>query len=225
MGLTAEILAFHGWGFDRNAWSVWPPYLASSWRLQAFDRGYYGKPYDPVFSDPNARKIIFTHSYGLHLCPQQQLESCDLLVVFSGFLHFHSETLRLQGKSRLILQRMQKQFALEPGAVMRRFMQRCYAPARYEDHLNREFDRDRLAEDLRLLGHSRMAAATLEKARRVIVLHGSEDRIVPSSQGRALFDTLQPQARYHEIEGAGHALPFSHPQQCWAILEPVLRLF
>lgn len=225
MGLKAEILAFHGWGFDRNAWNAWSPYLARSWRLQAFDRGYYGKPYDPVFSDPNARKIIFTHSYGLHLCPPRQLESCDLLVIFSGFLHFHPETPRLQGKSRLILQRMQEQFALEPEAVMRRFMQRCYAPDRYEDHLNGAFDRSRLAEDLYLLGRSRIAAAALEKVRRVIILHGGGDRIVPSLQGRSLFDTLHRQVRYHEIEGAGHALPFSHIQQCWAILEPVLRLF
>ncbi|EAR20465.1 alpha/beta fold hydrolase [Nitrococcus mobilis] len=223
MGLKAEILAFHGWGFDCSAWSAWPLYLASFWQLQAFDRGYYGNSYDPVFSDPNARKIIFTHSYGLHLCPPRQLDFCDLLVIFSGFLHFHPQAPRLQGKSRLILQRMQEQFALEPGAVMRRFMRRCYAPAPYQDHLNREFDRSRLAEDLRLLDHSKMAVTTLERARRVIILHGSEDRIVPSSQGWALFDTLGPQALYHEIEGAGHALPFSHAQQCWAILEPALR--
>ncbi|MDN5869465.1 MAG: lysophospholipase [Nitrococcus sp.] len=223
MGPKAEILAFHGWGFDRNAWSAWQDYLAPCCRLQAFDRGYYGQPHDPVFSDPGSRKIIFAHSYGLHLCPPRELESCDLLVIFSGFIHFHQETPPLQKKSRLILKRMQERFATEPTAVMRDFMRRCYAPAAYEDHLSGKPDLNRLAEDLCLLGRSRVTTGTFCEVPRIQILHGAEDCIVPSWQGRALFEALrQHDARYHEIEGAGHGLPFSHMRKCWNILESVL---
>lgn len=224
MELKTEILAFHGWGFDRTAWSVWQPYLAPFCRLQAFDRGYYGQPYEPMFNDPNARKIIFAHSYGLHLCPPTHLESCDLLVIFSGFSCFHPQAPRLQKKSRLILQRMQERFAIEPAAVIRDFMRRCYAPATYEDQLSCELDLNRLAEDLRLLDHSRICIATLERARRIYILHGTDDRIVPNQRGRALFETLQHnQVRYYEVEGAGHSLPFSHMRKCWDILVSVLE--
>lgn len=222
MRQKTEILAFHGWGFDRNAWSVWQDYLAPSCRLQAFDRGYYGKPHEPEFNEPNTRKIIFAHSYGLHLCPSRQLESCDLLVIFNGFIHFHPEAPRLQKRSRLILQRMQARFALEPTAVIRDFMRRCYAPATYEDCLSSELGLNLLVEDLRMLGHSRISTAALEKVPRIQILHGTEDRIVPTEQGRALFEALRPYAQYHKIQGAGHALPFSHTQQCWSILEPAL---
>lgn len=223
MELKAEILAFHGWGFDRNAWSVWQSYLAPSCQLQAFDRGYYGEPYSPEFNDLNTRKIIFAHSYGLHLCPPRLLESCDLLIIFNGFIRFHPEAPRSQKKSRLILQRMQDRFALEPGAVIRDFMQRCYDPVAYQDCLGGEPDLNRLAEDLRLLGHSSISTATLEKARRIHILHGAEDRIVPNPQGQVLFEKLRHHAQYHEIEGAGHGLPFSHTPQCRSILESALR--
>lgn len=219
----AEILAFHGWGFDRNAWSVWQNYLAPSCRLQAFDRGYYGQPHDPGFSESDTRKIIFAHSYGLHLCPQRLLEFCDLLVIFSGFASFHPEAPRIQKKSRLILQRMQDRFAVDPEAVLRDFMRRCYAPEAYEGRPSGALDLDRLAEDLRLLGHSRISTATLEKVPCIQILHGAEDRIVPNGQGQALFEALQPHAQYHEIEGAGHGLPFSHAPHCQSILEPVLK--
>ncbi|MDN5835792.1 MAG: alpha/beta hydrolase [Nitrosospira sp.] len=224
MKLKAEILAFHGWGFDRSAWSVWQNYLAPSYRLQAFDRGYYGRPHDPVFSDPGSRKIIFAHSYGLHLCPPRQLESCDFLVIFSGFIHFHPETPRLQNKSHLILQRMQERFTIEPAAVIGDFMRRCYAPVTYENHLSGAPDLNRLADDLRLLAYSRISTAMIEKVRQIHILHGAEDWIVPKEQGRTLFETLRHRhAQYHEFEGAGHGLPFSHTAQCWSILEPVVK--
>ena len=223
MGLETEILAFHGWGFGAKAWDTWSPYLGDSCRLQAFDRGYYGKPCEPAFRFANTRKVIFAHSYGLHLCPGRQLQSCDLLVIFNGFLRFHPQAPRLEKKSRLILQRMQEQFVQAPEAVTQRFMQRCYQPARDEHGPAGALDRHRLAEDLHVLGHSEIAPATLEKARRVILLHGAEDRIVPASQGRALLATLPQRTQYHEIEGAGHALPFSHTKQCWAVLESALR--
>lgn len=223
MRLSAEILAFHGWGFDRNAWSVWQDYLAPFCRLQTFDRGYYGQPHNPEFSEPDARKIIFAHSYGLHLCPPRLLESYDLLVIFSGFISLHPEAPRLQKKSRLILQRMRNRFAIEPAAVICDFMQRCYAPATYEACLSSELDLNLLAEDLRLLDHSRISTAALEKARQIHILYGTEDRIVPAEQGHALFEALRPHAQYHEVRGAGHGLPFSHMPQCRSILEPVLR--
>lgn len=223
MGPETEILAFHGWGFDAKAWDTWSPYLGDSYRLHAFDRGYYGKPIDAAFRFPNTRKVIFTHSYGLHLCPPWQLKSCDLLVIFNGFLRFHPQAPRLEKKSRLILQRMQEQFAHAPEAVIHRFMQRCDQQARDEKWPAGELDRSRLAEDLHALGQSEIAPATVEKIRRVVLLHGTEDRIVPARQGDALFATLSHQAQYHEIEGAGHALPFSHTGQCWTVLESALR--
>lgn len=223
MVLKTEILAFHGWGFDPTAWSAWQPYLAPSCRLQTFDRGYYGQPHDPEFSGSSARKIIFAHSYGLHLCPPRHLESCDLLIIFSGFIHFHPETPRLQNKSRLILQRMQARFAIEPAAVIRDFMRRCYAPATCANYPSGAPDLNRLAEDLGLLECSRVSTAGLWQSPRIEILHGAEDRIVPIGQGRALFEALGHHARYNEIEGAGHGLPFSHTPQCWNILESVLK--
>ena len=222
MALETEILAFHGWGFDAKAWDTWSPYLGDSCRLQAFDRGYYGATRDPVFRFANTQKVIFAHSYGLHLCPTWQLNSCDLLVIFNGFLSFHPQTPRLEKKSRLILQRMQEQFAHSPEAVIKRFMQRCYQPVRYEHCLKDAFARERLAEDLFVLGESEIAPAVLENGPRVLLLHGAEDRIVPVSQGRALCATFG-RARFREIEAAGHALPFSHTGQCWAVLASALR--
>lgn len=223
MGVRTEIIAYHGWGFARDAWEGWQGYLEPGLRLKAFDRGYFGTPYLPEFERSGCRKIIFAHSYGLHLCPSRQIASCDLLVIFSGFLSFHPDAPRLDRKSRRIHRIMQDRFALEPSGVLLEFMRRCYAPVPYSGQMPGELDRLRLAGDLYSLGQSRICADLLGKAAQIHILHGSRDRIVPESKGRKLFENLPAHARYQVIEDAGHGLPFSHTQQCCSILEHVLR--
>jgi pimeloyl-ACP methyl ester carboxylesterase len=46
---------------------------------------------------------------------------------------------------------------------------------------------------------------------RTLVLHGSADRIVPVANGRRLAELL-PNARYHELDGAGHLYMTDAPE-------------
>ena len=78
--------------------------------------------------------------------------------------------------------------------------------------------------------HARLVAAMacdLDDAARAItvpalILHGTADRLVPSSAARRLADLI-PGADLHEIAGAGH-LPFiTHAEEVTALAAPLLR--
>lgn len=112
-----EIIAYHGWGYDNSCWQNWQSLLPPSWKFQRFDRGYFDRPFLPTFNSPSATKIIFAHSFGLHLCPLNQLQQADYLILFSSFLRFHPETDRLKNRSMQILDRMIEQFQIQPSTL------------------------------------------------------------------------------------------------------------
>jgi pimeloyl-ACP methyl ester carboxylesterase len=54
----------------------------------------------------------------------------------------------------------------------------------------------------------------------VLVLHGSEDKIIPAEKARQLSETI-PDANYVEVAGAGHASPLETPE---AVADALLDL-
>ncbi len=115
MKRTIEIILQHGWAFDRSCFAGWMPHLGENpdceILVQTPDRGYFGevKLVKP-FSNAQSVKIVVAHSFGLHLIPQEILQSADLLVLASTFSHFHGGSRLAQKRSartvRLMLKRL-----------------------------------------------------------------------------------------------------------------------
>lgn len=211
-----EAIAYHGWGFEQSCWSVLKSLFASRQiHLSTFDRGYFGAKQTPVFTDGHY-KVLLTHSYGLHLCPHEQLRQANLLVIASGFMDFHPHNDRDKRRSQRILQQMIQECRQHPETVLSTFKTRCADPSASQIPL--DLDRDLLVKDLQDLSTSCLNMQAIKTVPHSLIFHGATDRIVPCLKGQEIFAHLMDNAAYFEIENAGHALPFSHPKDLWQIL-------
>jgi pimeloyl-[acyl-carrier protein] methyl ester esterase len=218
----AEVLAYHGWGYSSADWQGWQNWLGQrQWLLKAFDRGYFGSSVQLQFNASATAKLIFVHSYGLHLCPVEILMQADLLVIFSSFRQFHPEQTSLKKRSQQILQQMIIQFERQPDTVLQNFKAKCSQPINDSEPTPDLMDASLLCQDLHQLNICALDLLPLQQIPKIVVLHGAQDRIVPVAVGKALADELA--ASYFEIESAGHALPFMQAATCQAILQPILE--
>ena len=121
-----------------------------------------------------------------------------------------------------------------PQDVLHTFWANCYAPVTplpagsttAIPSLHQRND-DRLQHDLKTLNETMIEPDSpllnaLQKVAKVVVIHGEADQIVPLSQGATLADAV-PSSALVTVAHAGHALPFSHPDQCWT-LPPFITL-
>lgn len=227
----SEVIAYHGWGFSAAEWSSWQPWLMQQgYDLKTFDRGYFGNLVEPSFSSTANSKVIFVHSYGLHLCPAEQLQQADALIIFASFSDFHPEPANLRKRSQQILQQMITQWQANPALVLENFKVKCYHPQPWTKSVQAKTDSktdsgqfsDRLLQDLMHLNSSVLDLAVLQTIPRIVIFQGGSDRIVTPARGKALAQHL-PTSQYFEIAAAGHALPFTHTEHCQTILHPLLK--
>lgn len=228
-----EIIAYHGWGFNAACWRDWQAEMTrQGYHWQSFDRGYFGSSYQPHFTAA-ARKILFVHSYGLHLCPIEQLQQADALVIFSSFQEFHPAS-RLRSRSQQVVQRMIEQLQVDPRSVLTRFYQNCYlpdvgtetcpawiAPDQIEPD---QIEIDRLLSDLQQLNQVKFDLSLLQNIPTIVKFHGLSDRIVAIDRLSLteLPFNLQNAPINHTIDNAGHMLLFTHRSACWSKLQPIL---
>jgi pimeloyl-[acyl-carrier protein] methyl ester esterase len=191
--MTRPLLLFlHGWAFDRTLWDKLceqlPDFACIRW-----DRGYFGPPVEPSVAPP---LIAVGHSLGALLLAQC-LPADTPLVVINGFDRFTGPN----GVAARVLDHMRRRFAAMPDVVLNEFRSRCGAPPAPEF-----MDKHRLGGDLTLLATERAAPAP----RRVLVLHGDADPILPP----ALRDSVFPSAKRATLPQGGHLLPSTHAAWC-----------
>ena len=122
-----------------------------------------------------------------------------------------------------MLRQMIKKFRLEPEEVLKDFYRNSSMSPERIPELSDEFRDQRMLNDLNVLDEVELNPGMLKSAELICILHGSQDRIVPKSKGRELYTLLRDRARYFEVKEAGHALPFTHLEQCWSFIEPELN--
>lgn len=218
--MFAEVLAFHGWGFDRHCWQFWQErFTESGHQFQAFDRGYFGDSYQPSFKNSETQKTILAHSFGLHLCPIDLLQQADLLIAFNSFLSFHPESKAEKRRSQLVLQQMIRQFEQTPDAVLQEFYAQVgysYSP---EDH--QEINNQILLEDLQRLNVSILDSSYLNSIAKIVVFHSANDRIVAASQTQEFLSLFPQSCKFLSLMNAEHGLPFTHAAECWSMVQSI----
>ncbi|MEX1063013.1 MAG: alpha/beta hydrolase [Balneolaceae bacterium] len=222
---NTELITFHGWGFSPNVWEGWESILPSAVRFIHADRGYFGPPCKPSFSESSGRKVLLTHSFGLHWCPAGLLAEADHLVVLSGFLDFHPAATEENRRSRLVLRQMLSRFVEKPGEVLRMFYKNAFSPDKVtSEEFPGTFNHDNLLSDLDILGTSRLNPEKLLRVPGITFIHGEADEVVSNTKGRSMYADLQDNSQYFEIKQAGHCVPFTHAEQCYRFLKPALGL-
>lgn len=204
----------HGWGFDASVWNSWNSHLSPVSNIYTPDRGYFQSVPNikPVLKNPH-HTVVVTHSVGLHFIPPAWWDRIKNLVVISGFLSFHPVDSVGERRSRKILDRMIDQMKTEPDLVLGRFYRNCYKP------YTAEFDQPgpvhtlQLMNDLQLLNDHELESEYLKQPRKLLILHGANDRIVDSRKSEDLHNRL-PGSVLHIHRKQGHALPFMQPDWC-----------
>ncbi|MDJ0581831.1 alpha/beta hydrolase [Crocosphaera sp.] len=222
MILKGEIIAYHGWGFDRNCWKEWQEILSNNFQFQTYDRGYFQDEISPKFADNELNKIIFAHSFGLHLCPIETIKQAKLLILFNSFSEFHPQNEKPRKRSKYALKLMIDEFKNNPKTVLESFYKKCYYPSPYTEINSHNFNKERLEDDLNLLNKAKLDINILKKIPKIHIIHGSKDRIFLASYAQEFHKKVSQNSQYYEIEESGHTLPFTDLKSCLSIVNQAL---
>ncbi len=153
---------------------------------------------------PDADYIV-TGSMGGLLAMELLPENCKKLVLISSTARFCATDAYPCGTHEKILKRMILQLKRNPEAVLQEFYKNVHYP-----HPALKTDPDCSLEEL-VAGLEYLLAADVRKKVLpieipVLILHGSQDRIIPPAAAEWLHAHL-PTSRLHLFEHHGHALP------------------
>jgi pimeloyl-[acyl-carrier protein] methyl ester esterase len=174
------------------------------------------------------------------------MAGADIVFLFGSFRHFHpEEDGPAKERSREILQGMRKALVCDPRKVIASFRRRCEvttrggamagrrggSPGRESRSIRRSdaiaksdlpLNIALLAADLDRLDSEEVDFTLLREVPRILVFHGTGDRIVPLARGEELARFLGGRATFFSIEGAGHALPFTHVDEIMRLVAPLM---
>lgn len=220
---SVHIIAYHGWGFDASFWKPLQKQLQSNIRFDPAVRGYFLQEKDPVFDpDEDTEKVVLTHSFGLHWCPDEVLEQADHLMILGGFLNFHPSQKEEEKRSKLMMRQMLTQFVDSPEKVLEQFYKNSFYPQRVTWNPPESLNHDLLLSDLSNIHQDSQPRQRIFDVGAVTILHGSDDRIVHKDAARDMFHSLRYRSQYFEIMKAGHAFPMTHIDKCTEILKTVI---
>lgn len=157
---------------------------------------------------------IATGSMGGLLAMQYLPSSCRKLVLISSTAKFCSTDNYPCGTHEKVLRRMMAQLQRDPEGVVDAFFKNVHYPFRESRQAiamrrNASREIDDLVAGLEYLLQSDVREKVPNLDIPVLLLHGTEDRIIPSGAAEWLHAHL-PNSQLKMIEGDGHALPAHH---------------
>lgn len=209
--MTTVVLV-HGWGCDARLWDAVRARLDPAVQVVTIDFGYFGAALPaPSFDEP---VLAVGHSLGALWWLTQDAIPWRRLLCIDGFPRF-TATDGYPGVAPRVLERMRKQFAADPAAVLADFLARCGlpSPSSLPDHA-------RLADGLAQLAERDGRATLAARVDDVWALAGTADPIVPRALTTAAFAGL-PAGHRDWVDAPGHALPLTAPERCAAWIAPL----
>ena len=212
-----EILAYHGWAGYSGIWDRWSKHIDDRVSIASYNRGYFGNPEQVGFTHGSTHKIIFAHSYGLHFVPEDQLDECDLLVVFCSFQGFHFGSDTEKERSRRALLSMILKFPKEPHRVLADFWAGMHHPESNSQWGRAKINNEELLlSDLQELGASQLTYAMDKKW---LCIEGGQDNIVYGSRLDELKELFGTNVKHMVFHNAGHAVPLTKFRDSWSYIK------
>ncbi|MDX1640777.1 MAG: alpha/beta hydrolase [Balneolaceae bacterium] len=224
---SIQILAYHGWGFDKSLWYPLQKEFEDYVIFNLADRGYFSGPVEPSWKrDPGIKKVLLVHSYGLHWCSNKILEQADHLVMIGSFLNFHPEEKNEYKRSKLLVRKMITQLVEAPEMVLENFYENAFYPdeQKLEVPQASNLNHDLLLSDLSDLDRDQRKNARVFDLNSITIIHGAKDQIVSNDMARNMYKKLRLRSQYFEIKNGGHVLPLTHSSKIFEILKSLLQL-
>jgi pimeloyl-[acyl-carrier protein] methyl ester esterase len=212
----AQVLAYHGWGFDHSFWDLVTSELGDKYKMIPADRGYFGDESAPKWdpSQSELPKIVIAHSYGIHWCPEEKISSADGLLLVNSFIQFHPQKPVEFEASKRLTRALMTSLNKKPEVGLNEFKQLAYLPSkapRFKKDLT-HVDIDLLLNDLTNLDRDNHRVSPLQKKKSIRIIHGKSDQIVSIDLARRMQKEFFPYSRILEVEEGGHMLPRTHPK-------------
>lgn len=217
-----EIIAYHGWGFSGKIWDALGRLLPETVELKKADRGYFGEEQSFDFTDSADVKIVFTHSFGLHWCPDEVITKADHMVVLNGFAQFAHLKDVTDNRRLNILDAMIVAMEQDPSGLLKQFYLNSGLTAQNiptTDFIHAQ----RLKRDLEVMKTSSFRCEASKKVQ-WIVIDSSDDRIIPGLRGKQLAEAL-PSSSVFVLETSDHAVPVTKTEECIRILFESIPIF
>jgi pimeloyl-[acyl-carrier protein] methyl ester esterase len=220
--MSTKWILQHGWGFDSFCWTSWLQSFSSDISLNLIDRGYFVNT--PLTSQKDdcqltgKHNVAVVHSLGLHLLPESIYQHVDGLVIIAGFISFNDKVKPDDSVIEAMLQKLPE----NASEVLKRFYRRCGCVSElFESPL--VINHARLIQDLTLLNSHCFDIRQIAHIPKIVVLHGAADKIVPVEKSVELQQQL-PHSKLFVSKDAGHALPFTHSDWCFQIINEEMAL-
>ncbi len=218
-----QLIAYHGWGMDATFWKPLFELFDANISATASDRGYFSDAKNETFDKKTSgKKVVLTHSLGLHWCDDDVLNKADHLIVLGGFLNFHPADKKENRKSKLILREMLSQFVESPEKVLQQFYENASSPSKNSLSIPENLNHDMLLGDLTLFMEDHFRQQRLFELPEITIIHGSQDRIVSHHQAREMYHALRYSSQYFELKNAGHLFPIYSKETCHEFIKSVL---
>lgn len=204
--MKESVLIISGWAHGLDAIKPMGDLLSEHFDVQLMSG-------DQVLKDRTLPETdyIVTGSMGGLLAMELLPESCKKLVLISSTAKFCAGENYPSGIHEKILKRMILQLNRNPDAVLEEFYKNVHFPqrqSRQARQLQRNEDED-LVGGLNYLLTSDIRERVPSIKIPVLLLHGAEDQIIPSSAAEWLQHHL-PDSQLKIFKNAGHALPAHH---------------
>lgn len=208
----------HGWSGEGRHWDPWRAAIApTGWSWQSGERGYgSAEPHTPTWQQAG-RRVVIAHSMGPHLLSETVLAAADAVVLLASFGRFvppGPSGRRL--RSALTAMAAQLQDPEAARAMLQRFLREAAAPqpakrlpAGPADGPLGAIQRQRLRDDLELLGQTAGLPSGFPPDIPVLVVEAAQDRIVLPEARQLLRRDLEAQRSRTDwltLENAGHSL-------------------
>lgn len=170
---------------------------------------------------PDEPCLLIAHSLGslLALRSSQLSDNIKAVVVIGGFAKFtQSEPDYPDGKPASGIVMMQRMMNLSVKMVLDKFHQAMVEPASYDIAFDGKPDVARLTSGLQYLVDTDFRDCLKEIKVPVMIIHGEQDQIVSAKLAEFMAENI-PNSILHLIPDAGHALPFTHTQECLDLIE------
>lgn len=208
----------HGWSGEASHWQPWCDAFANrGWSWQSGERGYgEASAVSPHWRD-GGRRVVIAHSMGPHLVPGEVLAAADAVVLLASFGRFvppGSAGRRL----RSALEQMARQLESPESAraMLRHFMRNAAAPESADllppgpaDGPLGALQRQRLRQDLELLGRTTGLPPRFPQGIPVLAVEAAQDQIVLPAARQLLrvdLETQRNRTDWLTLEQAGHCL-------------------
>lgn len=221
-----HIIAYHGWGFNREIWKPLQAELEPYVRFECADRGYFSDSFEPSWHqnwESETDNLLLIHSYGLHWCRDEILKKADHIALIGGFLNYHPSEKKEHKRSKLFLRKMLAQFVDSPEKVLEKFYEDVFYPEEPQLNFPSNLNHDLLLSDLSDLDQDNRENARIFDKNSITIIHGAKDQIVSNNMARDMYKKLRLRSQYFEIKKGGHGLPFTHSSKIFEILNSLLH--